>query len=196
MALIRELVSFDEAMTVLISRLGESKNYSSEMWELESLMSVRKHVRNHYRNAQRLKCAYCAEVVGTRSAASAPIEHIVPRSTHPRFMFEPRNLCVTCADCNEYKNNKAVTRSEEVLSRKGVRYPTQTDAFRVVHPHFDVYDKHIYKSGRVYIPLSPKGNWTIYACELNRFFMRFGRCEELIADVDVIEMQGRFFGEA
>ncbi|WP_430539382.1 HNH endonuclease [Luteibacter jiangsuensis] len=166
------------------------------MWESEALLHVRRHVREYYREAQRLKCAYCGNQVSSRSAVAAPIEHIVPKSEHPRFMFEPRNLCVVCADCNEYKSNKATTQSELVLAKKRVRYPTKTDAFRVVHPHYDTYEEHIFKSGRIYLPLTPKGSWTIYVCELNRFFIRFGRCDELISDIELVKMQEKFFSES
>lgn len=34
------------------------------------------------------------------------IEHIIPKSVHPEWMYEPIKLCVACSICNSSKRVK------------------------------------------------------------------------------------------
>ncbi len=193
MKTISDPVTFPKELAALINAVMSSDNFTHASWDREDLADLRRHVREHYRNEQRLSCAYCMNPVSNRAVANAPIEYIVPKSLYPHFMFEPRNLCVICADCNEIKRDQEVVAPLDPLLKKRKLYPALSSLFRIVHPHFDVYEDHIAKAKRIYIPLSEKGNWTIYACKLNRFYMRFGKCEELIDDIEVIEAEELFF---
>jgi len=185
-------VKFSEDMKRLIKRIMTAPDYNHLSWSCEELQDLRRHIREHYRFEQKLKCAYCANPVAHISASGAPIEHIVPKSSHPKFAFEPLNLCVICTDCNEIKRAQEVAGEEIPLYRKKVRYPTSTNAFKIVHPHFDDYSKHIFKANHVYVGITQKGNWTVYACKLNRYFLRFGVCDELVNDVALIAERARF----
>jgi hypothetical protein len=81
-------------------------------------------------------------------------------------MFTPRNLALSCPDCNGPK------RDEETLVDPSVAtYPSSGDGFLIVHPHFDYYYDHIAVAGVVYTAVegSDKGEWTIGACDLGRF---------------------------
>jgi 5-methylcytosine-specific restriction endonuclease McrA len=168
-------------------------DFTHEHWGEDDLLSVRQEIRAHYRNEQRLICSYCRNPISNRSANGASIEHIISKAQYREFMFEPKNLCLICADCNEIKSKKDTL---NVLSRGKIKlYPRATSAFKIVHPHYDNYSDHILKANRAYIDLTTKGHWTIGACELNRFYRRFGMCDEMIEDMAVIDQQEQFHNQ-
>lgn len=194
MPMINNPVVLSDAALDLVEAKKRSADFSHTSWSDDDLQPVRREIREHYRNVQRLVCAYCQGPVCTRSAAGSPIEHIVPKSQHLAFMFEPKNLCVVCADCNEYKSNHEAL-VDPVLRAPRVNYPENPQLFRIVHPHLDTYGEHIGRFERLYVDLTEKGGYTIYACNLNRFYRRFGRCDELVNDVALVQQAERFHGE-
>lgn len=189
---INEPILLSEASLRLIDARKASAEYSHKSWDDEELLPVRREIREYYRNIQRLTCVYCLGPVTNRSASGAPIEHVVPKSQHLSFMFEPQNLCVACTDCNEYKSDREAL-VEPVLTAARVNYPTNSAMYRIVHPHFDEHAEHIARFNRLYVECSDKGGYTIYICNLNRFFRRFGRCDELVNDVQLVDQATRFF---
>jgi hypothetical protein len=193
MPIINAPVVYSEASLAKITERMADENFTHRDWSDPSLEDVRCEIRDHYRDVQRLRCVYCQGAVAQRSAAGAPVEHIVPKSQCLSFMFEPKNLCVVCPDCNEYKSKKEVF--DPVMVAPRVNYPAISKAFRIVHPHFDEYDDHIMRHNRVYVDCSEKGGYTIYICNLNRFFRKFGRCDEFVNDVALVQQSERFFEE-
>lgn len=194
MPIINQAIILSEEALVLINSKVNTVGFSHANWADDDLQSVRREIREFYREAQRLVCAYCLGPVSDRSAAGAPIEHIVAKSQHLGFMFEPKNLCVVCQDCNEYKSSRE-TLADPVLVSHRVNYPSNPALFRIVHPHYDTYDDHVIKCNRLYVECSDKGGYTIYICNLNRFFRRFGRCDELVNDASLIQQSERFYEE-
>ncbi|ASV37402.1 HNH endonuclease [Pseudomonas sp. NS1(2017)] len=181
-----------EALAIINEKIQQS-GFSHKNWGDADLQSVRCEIRDYYREIQRLVCVYCQGPVAARSAVGAAVEHIVPKSQYLNFMFEPKNLCVVCPDCNEYKSKKEVF--DPVMVAPRVNYPTVSKAFKIVHPHFDEYDDHIMRHNRVYVDCSDKGGYTIYICNLNRFFRKFGRCDEFVNDVALVQQSELFFEE-
>lgn len=167
--------------------------FSHMSWSDADLQLLRAEVRNHYRHEQRLQCVYCQEPIGVRAAHAAPIEHIVPKSEYLDFIFEPRNLCVVCPDCNEYKGKGEVLCEPIISGARRRRYPTASSSFRIIHPHIDEYEEHIIKANRIYVDITPKGHFTIGLCKLNRFFHHFGACDEFVNDVKLAEANELFF---
>ena len=128
-----------------------------------------------------MKEVYCKRDVSLQSASNSHVEHILPKSRYFKFIFEPKNLCVICADCNEIKREQeALDFNDELLKSKEITlYPRSSKAFLIVHPHFDNYDEHIkILIGGHYLDLSPKGNKTIGICKLNRILHNFGWPDE------------------
>ncbi|HCE4695044.1 TPA: hypothetical protein NGU23_004665 [Vibrio parahaemolyticus] len=176
MPLINECISFNAEQTSLIASITSRDDFHHTIWSDEALQELRSCTRQFYRRQQRCICAYCKEQVSLVYPANAHIEHIAPKSLYPNFMFEPKNLCVVCVDCNSIKRNQEVLESVPdtvVNGETRQRYPSASTAFKIVHPHIDDYDSHIVKKGRLYCDLTPKGNFTIGACKLNRFLHEF-----------------------
>ena len=192
MPIINDALVFSESATAIISSRRNNENYSPRDWGAPDLEVVRCEIRNYYREAQRLKCVYCQGPVAQRAAAGAPVEHIVPKSQYLNFMFEPKNLCVVCPDCNEYKGKREVL-ADPVMVTHRVSYPTAGSAFRIMHPHFDEYEENIIRHNKIYVECSDKGGYTIYICNLNRFFRKFGRCDEFVNDAGLLEKSESFY---
>lgn len=146
-------------------------DFSSQSWSDDDLVNIKKFIKEHYLNEQLTTCPYCKRNLQTKHGRSWDIEHIISRSSAVLFMFEPLNLCMSCVDCNSAKSDKPVTRSKAKS-----RYPTRSDLFFIVHPHFDNYEEFLIplKPGFFYISLSEKGSKTIEICNLNRFYETAG----------------------
>lgn len=173
---IAKAVKFSPAMKRLVATKLADPTFSYHNWSAVELEELRCYVRDFYRIEQRGYCAYCKNKVSLQAAANCQVEHIVPKSLYRNFMFDPRNLCVVCADCNQIKREQEVlNQSPDTLSSRGHRrYPRSGNSFRIVHPHFDTYADHILVVGGLYVDKTAKGHFTIGACNLNRSLRKFG----------------------
>lgn len=199
MPLINNPVTCDKEHHKIIQRKKQDVSFTHTEWSCDELIDVRAHIRQHYRNEQKGLCAYCKNMISFRSASNAHVEHIAPKSLYINFMFEPKNLCVVCADCNEIKKNQEIfsevydTLKPRTQGIARQRYPRTPGAFLIVHPHFDNWDDHLIKFGLRYTDKSDKGAFTILTCKLNRYFhQNFGESEELVDD-NVLATQMRAF---
>lgn len=136
-------------------------------WSADAVTPVRKVIKDHYIAEQQQLCCYCRHHIPTNNNAVWDGEHVISRETKPAFMFEPRNLAVSCKDCNIAKGVNNVLRN-----KNRSRFPTNSADYIIVHPHFDVYDDHILWLGAiVYAAPSDgkKGSVTIEMCDLTRY---------------------------
>lgn len=195
MPLINNLIQYTEEQKNLINDKLSDANFNHNHWGNEDLQEIRSAIRQHYRNEQVAKCAFCYNNVSLVAAHNAHVEHIAPKSLHRNFMFEVKNLCVICADCNTIKRDQEVLSEipETINNPEGrVSYPRSSGAFKIVHPHFDNYEDHIIKRGKAYIDRTDKGVFTISACKLNRFFHKFGFDDDFINDDTLITLMNSF----
>lgn len=196
MAEIENPVEFSKELKDIVDLKLADPTFSYEDWSADDLQKVRTYVRNYYRKAQKGWCAYCRNVVSLSSTGNCHVEHIAPKSLYRPFMFEPKNLCVICADCNEIKRNQETIGDVPDTVKNGAtrkKYPTTSNGFKIVHPHFDIYDEHILilRSG-FYLDKSKKGHFTIGSCRLNRRLYEFGWEKELVDDAELSEMMTEY----
>lgn len=180
---------------LIINRKMTEIDFDSKTWESEELLTVRTTIRNYYRTLQNYDCAYCKNSLSITSAANAQIEHIVAKSLRSDFMFEPKNLCIICADCNEIKRNQEIRHIVEdpLTNPAAIRYPRSSNAFKIVHPHFDAWDEHILRLGQhYYVDKSRKGAALISTCVLNRRLHKMGWEKEVFSDVDLSEAMNKY----
>jgi hypothetical protein len=170
-------VAYTPALQVLIDSKTACPSFTHTDWSGDDLALLRQFIRDHYRDQQIGICSYCRGTVSVHSAANCHVEHIAPKSKYLDFIFEPKNLCVICADCNEIKRSQETLNDVPDTVVKGnsrKRYPRSSRAFKIVHPHFDNWDEHIEQFGGFYVDKSDKGHFTIGACRLNRRLREFG----------------------
>lgn len=181
-----------------IQILLKDKDFKYTVWDKDELEEVRKEIRKFYRTQQRVQCAYCKNPVSVIYPTNCHIEHIAPKSIHPEYIFEPKNLCVICADCNQIKRNQeTINEIPNTIKKKyKTKYPDKSEDFYIVHPHFDKYDDHILIINGLYIDKgSKKGNFTIGACLLNRKLLVLGWEPQIIDDNELMNNFSEYIDE-
>lgn len=146
---------------------------SYQIWNSvdKEITEVRKHIRDYYLKEQRFMCAYCRIEKKESHGLTWDIEHILPKSHYPAFLFAPENLAIACKECNNPKDNQEILISK---LKAGAPLPTDKEAYAIVHPHFDKYSENfeisIVGSRRSYRILNKeKASFTYVACNLMRF---------------------------
>ena len=137
-------------------------------WGDPQVGPVRSRIKHYYYSVQHMRCCYCNQQILVDHMRAWDLEHVSSQARYPDFMFEPLNLALACIDCNVAK------RDEEVFSAPPPTggYPLESSAFLICHPHYDELSNHIAIFGGVlFVPLdnSPKGKFTISACNLWRY---------------------------
>ena len=191
-------VVFDDEQSMVIDKKIEEAEFSHKSWNDEDLQSLRAYIRSFYRGQQRGICAYCRKTVSLQSAANCHVEHIAPKSKYPKFMFEPKNLCVACADCNEIKREQETLKEvPDTVVNGGDRkiYPRSSSAFYIVQPHFDNYEDHIEVFNGYYVDRTSKGHFTIGACKLNRRLRALGWEEAVVCESELSELMRTFLDD-
>lgn len=195
--LLNAIVYSDEQDELIKSILEDDKS-SNNKWELEEIDELKKELRKFYRNEQKVLCAYCKSTVSVIYPTNCHIEHIAPKSIHPEYIFEPKNLCVICADCNQIKRDQETINliPDTIKKKYKTKYPDKSEDFYIVHPHFDKYDDHILIVNGYYIDKgSKKGNFTIGACLLNRKLLIIGWEPQIVDDADLINDFSEYISE-
>lgn len=167
-------VSYKGENEDLVNNYNNDPNKSHSSWLDQKYEFLKKWIKDHYLKEQNFTCVFCRQKMVTKHKRVWDIEHIIPKSKYPQFLFEPRNLCVCCPDCNISKND------QKVLDREGrKKFPTSSRAYRIVHPHFDNYEEHIQALdvGKLYLPKTTKGRTTIRIYGLDRFMVDAGRSQ-------------------
>ncbi len=135
-----------------------------EIWTLSEIDYLRRHIKQHYISEQAYECCYCRQAILSNHGRLWDIEHVMPQSAYRKFTFEPQNLAIACVGCNDAKSNESTT------SREHARLPKRSEHYRIVHPHFDSYGDHIeINLDLSFKPKTPKGAFTIWACNLTRY---------------------------
>jgi len=145
-----------------VSKASKGKP-QKEDWENSSLKAYKDRVRQYYRQQQNRKCVYCRMDVSS-ATGYFHIEHIVPKSVHPEWMYEPFNLCLACPQCNSAKNIQEVLDNTDITD-----LPTESSDYLIIHPHIDRYFDNIeIVDGLLYKGLTKKCEYTIKLCNLTR----------------------------
>ncbi|MEN4806575.1 HNH endonuclease signature motif containing protein [Pantoea agglomerans] len=183
--MIKYLVKFTATQQRFISTF----NGLSTHWDGTTAIqtSLRGTIRRHYLKEQKYHCAYCNRLRQEKHGYVWDIDHIIPKSTHAHFTYEPNNFAVTCKECNIKKGDY------NVLVRganAAVKYPKERADYLLIHPHFDEYEVHLkvkYTADlKIYhVPKSPKGAFTFALCGLSRFTEEIAKTSEYVREEDV-----------
>lgn len=153
------------------------------------LKNIKSTIKKHYIKIQNYRCPYCQQRIVIDNNSVWDAEHIIPKDSHPQFMFEPENLCVSCKDCNREKWNK------QVLRNKRVTFAKKSEDYIFYHPHFDEYEEHIHivDIANFYLPLTEKGRKTIEICGLLRFLFNMSDYGSTSLEVkeNIVDMSGK-----
>lgn len=172
--MIQNAIVYDAAQNNFISTFKkmspvEKENYWDTTGNIE-LDELKKCIKEFYLRAQGFKCPYCKQEIKVKHNGAWDTEHIIPKDSHPNYMFEPMNLCVSCKDCNGEKSNKKILKSRAVIN-----LPKKSTSYLIIHPHIDDFDSHIkiIDSATYFLPKTEKGRKTIEVCGLLRFVYNY-----------------------
>lgn len=168
-----------------VDEFNAQKDFCQSYWEKTNdglLSSLKKSIKDHYLIVQDYTCAYCQQRMEVAHNGAWDAEHIVPKATHPKFMFEPKNLCISCKDCNLSKTDKNVLKNKD---RK--TFPVESSDYKICHPHFDDYNEHItiLSVAGFYLPRTEKGRELVEMCGLLRFLYKFSSFESVSVDIKI-----------
>ena len=198
MAKLLTAIKYTEETQKIIDSYDVNESFDHTIWDIEELEELRKEIRNYYRQEQNAICSYCRQNISIVYPTNAHVEHIAPKSLHPEYTFEEKNLCVVCSDCNQIKRNQETMKEipDTIKKKYKTKYPDKSDDFFIVHPHLDDYDKHILIINGFYVDNdSKKGNFTIGACRLNRKLSVTGWEPDIIEETELIEDFTQFIEE-
>lgn len=175
------IIQYSDSSVLFISKYD---GVSFNIWNTREglIAKIRKEIREHYVKEQKYYCTYCRCEYFTTDGYVWTVEHILPKSKYPQFLFEPLNIAMACRDCNRAKNDEVDIISEGVVVDE--YYPSNGACFKLIHPHYDKYSMHmeLEAQGKRFIhrPLDDKGKLTYVVCNLKRFAYREtnGFCSE------------------
>lgn len=153
---------------IIIDRPSNHKDWSKSKYDV-----LKNKIKFHYSVLQNDTCAYCRETVRF-DGYGEPIEHIIPKSTAPEWMFEAKNLCLSCYGCN---TKKSKTNTYLKTYNSGDPYPTNGNDISIIHPHFNSFSNYIDSNELIFKArgTNTKGLNTINLCKLNRPDLLFTR---------------------
>jgi len=157
-------VVYSETSAALVSRYNADTDKASNYWSDVEVTPIRQEIKAHYIREQQHLCCYCGIPDSSTHGLDWDAEHIVPQNRHPEFLFTEVNLGVACRECNQSKRDKETLADPSVST-----YPSTSEAFHIVHPHFDEWSDHILRDHLTYASFTEKGRWTIKECRLTRF---------------------------
>lgn len=162
--MISNSIVYSETSAALVSRYNADSDKAPAYWGEKEVTPVRHEIKAHYIREQQHLCCYCGIPDPATHGLDWDVEHVAPQKRYPQFLFTEVNLGVACRECNGHKNAK-----ETLVDPLVSAYPSTSDAFLVVHPHFDEWSDHILRDHLTYASFTDKGIWTIKECRLNRF---------------------------
>lgn len=157
-------IVYCETSAALVARYDAEPDKVSKYWSDEEVTPVRREIKAHYIEEQQHLCCYCGIPDPATHGLDWDVEHVVSQKRRPEFLFTEVNLGVACRECNSSKSAK-----ETLVDPSAPAYPSTSDAFLVVHPHFDEWSDHILRDHLTYASFTDKGKWTIEECRLTRF---------------------------
>jgi hypothetical protein len=178
-------VEYTERSSEFIERFLLTTEKKGSYWDGDEkeLAAVKKEIKDYYLRAQDYKCAYCRQRMEVNHNGMWDTEHVINKDEYPAFMFEPRNLCVCCKDCNTIKGKKNILKNKNRIT-----YPSVASDYTFCHPHYHNYDHHVkvIKEAMFYLPITDEGRNMIEICGLLRFVYKFAGYECVESNVPAL----------
>lgn len=146
--------------------IDQINKYPDLPWEDKKYNMIKARIKLKYCLNQKGYCAYCRTELEYK-CHSSHIDHIVDKASRPGWRFTGLNLTLTCSQCNTTKSDKETL---NYVSRNATSIPTEGAFYKIIHPHFDIYSKHIDYEDGIFVKAldNDKGANTIEICQLSR----------------------------
>ena len=128
----------------------EKENLWSDMYQFNGPITVngvtkqvegkkiQAFIKSHLMTTQRQRCCYCKRYL-VSSGHARHVEHVLPGSVYPQYVFMLRNLAVSCVECNLLKTKDVWW----ALASTSLKYPIPDKLRTCFHPNIDTYDSEI-----------------------------------------------------
>lgn len=148
-----------------------------EQWSEGRYEVIKQRIKHDLMLGQHDRCAYCRKIIEA-DGKYEPLEHIVAKSIKPAWMFEPKNLIVTCDSCNNLKGDDETL---TVAYRNSPILPAVSNAYVIFNPHYDVWNEHLQYEDEIFLVAvaNSKGEDTIRICKLFRYNVIINKAKEL-----------------
>ncbi|MGF1878762.1 hypothetical protein L4D77_26200 [Photobacterium frigidiphilum] len=141
---------------------------SPKPWESNHASNFKKHIKKIILDKQNNYCCYCQRDLHKETDRNKHIEHILPKSKFPLYMFDLTNLAISCVRCNSDQKLADISFlniTEGDYSYCWCNIPYQSRMYKFVHPNLDLIQSHLKRKtftikDRIYYqykPLSEKG---------------------------------------
>lgn len=159
-----------------IAIVEEAVAAGGNIWDNPVLVPVKRKIKDYYRGVLNENCCYCRRDTTDEFNMVLDIEHILPKTIFPAYMFTPFNLSVSCKRCNMEIKKDQIT---FLFNSIPPAVPEDGTNYKFIHPNFDIYGNHLTKEMYQYedkklvkysvVNASPKGVYTKDFFELNKF---------------------------
>lgn len=132
------LIEFDNNELCLIDK---ALKLGCDCWSADFLSDIKKKIKNHLLKKQLGNCCYCQKNLSGEFSMVIDIEHILPKSKYPNFMFDLRNLAISCKRCNMKIKRNDIGFLNDIFFQSESFF--DTEGYDIIHPNLDVYDSHL-----------------------------------------------------
>lgn len=150
---------------------------------------IKKKLREYYSTEQKGLCAYCRSEI-EYDGKHEDLEHIIHKNFKYNWMFEVRNLVLSCKICN---TSKGVKHSLKAKFRIEQQFFYESDKYKIIHPQLDYYEQHIQIQDNFFVVgLTPKGRATILICDLWRPHLAIKKAKKVMLNNHDFALQTLF----
>lgn len=138
---------------------------SKDDWNKGSYDPVKRYVKREYYFPQKRRCAYCRKRLNA-DAYYSQLDHVLPQSIYPRWMFRPKNLVITCEVCNPLKNADDTM----AVGHRRNSFPKSKAGFTIFNPNFEKWESCFEIEDGMFIRgKNRRGVQTIESCKLHQY---------------------------
>ncbi|KQH85750.1 hypothetical protein AMR76_10720 [Vibrio furnissii] len=172
-----------------VNNIGAAIKEGGNIWSSEHIADFKQNLKSHYRTAQNEQCSYCKRVIRGEFKMVLDIEHILPKGERAfkKFMFDPKNLCVSCKRCN-----MEIKGSDTSFIVDGTSFEDEfyaSDKYLFLHPHSDNYWDSINYSVAIENDIQLIQYTVVNDCPKGLYTYNYFKLEQLEIDI-VDEAQG------
>lgn len=164
------------------TRINELKELKSKLTD-QAIKNIKNDISLHLFEEQKGRCYYCeGEFFKNRIGVGSPtIDHIADKATYPHYLYIPKNLVLSCHECNGF--TKKGTKNVITPGCIKMKYDSlDSKDFIFVHPYLDIKEEHMKynESTNVWstINKSEKGEQSISIFQLNASYSVMGRYKQ------------------
>jgi len=118
-----------------------------EPWAANEISNLKRQVKELLKQKQGQTCCYCCRDIQGEFNLVLDLEHVLPKSVYPHYIFTPKNIAVSCKRCNmqfKKKDDDFVVDAFKFQGSNGeIRILFDKDAFLLVHPNLENWEDHL-----------------------------------------------------